>query len=175
MALVQSLPVTTDQQPPGLESHRQRSLPVSPPSLGVMGSVSSMIPSHPSYHGRNLEVTAQLHRGTVGSGRLLTDSSHKEIFASQTPSSKRKAIAARGKGIGGRSYSHEDLITDWNDNWLDSGQGGGEMGVDGPPKLVPVSGQLERVCIAHKRVCIAYKLFFRNIIWQHVNNKIVDS
>ncbi|MCI4384541.1 hypothetical protein PGIGA_G00039920 [Pangasianodon gigas] len=142
MALVQSLPVTTDHQPPGPESRRQRSSPVSPPSLGSMGSVSSMIPTHTAYHGRNkLEVTAQLRRG---SERLLSDSSHEGIFVSQTPSSKRKAIAARGKGIGGRSYSHEDLITDWNDNWLDSGQSGGEMGVDGPPKLVPVSGQLER-------------------------------
>lgn len=110
-----------------------------------MGSVSSMIPSHTAYHGRNnLEVTAQLRRGTPGSGRLLSDSSREGFFLSQTPSSKRKAIAARGKGIGGRSYSHEDLITDWNDNWLDSGQNGGEIGVDGPPKLVPVSGQLER-------------------------------
>lgn len=109
-----------------------------------MGSVSSMIPSHTVYHGRNnLEVMAQLRRGTPGSGRLLSDSSHEGFFVSQTPSSKRKAIAARGKGIGGRSYSHEDLITDWNDNWLDSGQNG-EIGVDGPPKLVPVSGQLER-------------------------------
>lgn len=110
-----------------------------------MGSVSSMIPSHTAYHSRNnLEVTAQLRRGTPGSGRLLSDSSREGFFLSQTPSSKRKAIAARGKGIGGRSYSHEDLITDWNDNWLDSGQNGGEIGVDGPPKLVPVSGQLER-------------------------------
>lgn len=99
-----------------------------------------------------MEVTAQLRRGTPGSGRLLSDSSHEGIFVSRTPSSKRKAIAARGKGIGGRSYSHEDLITDWNDNWLDSGQSGGEMGVDGPPKLVPVSGQLERVGNAYRKV-----------------------
>lgn len=153
MALVQSLPVTTDHQPPGLESRRQRSSPVSTPSRGGMGSVSSMIPTRTVYHGRNnLEVTGQLRRGTPGSGRLLSDSSHAAIFVSRTPSSKRKAIAARGKGTVGRSYSHEDLITDWNDNWLDSGQSGGEMGVDGPPKLVPVSGQLERVCTAYKRV-----------------------
>ncbi|KAM9462451.1 leucine zipper putative tumor suppressor 2 homolog isoform 1-T2 [Clarias gariepinus] len=148
MALVQSLPVTTDHQLPGLESRRQRSSPVSPPSIGGMGSVSSMIPSQTAYHGRtNLEATAQLRRGTPGSGRLLSDSSHEGIpyqFQSRTPSSKRKAIAARGKGIVGRSYSHEDLITDWNDNWLGSVQSGVEMGVDGPPKLVPVSGQLER-------------------------------
>ncbi|KAI5103539.1 leucine zipper putative tumor suppressor 2-like, partial [Silurus meridionalis] len=146
MALVQSLPVTTDHQPPGLESRRQRLSPVSPPSLGGMGSVSSMIPSHTAYHGRNnLEVTAQIRRGVAGSGRLHSESSREGIYVSQTPSSKRKAIAARGKGIGGRSYSHEDLITDWNDNWLHLSQNGGEMGVDGPPKLVPVSGQLERV------------------------------
>ncbi|XP_046710001.1 leucine zipper putative tumor suppressor 2 homolog isoform X2 [Silurus meridionalis] len=145
MALVQSLPVTTDHQPPGLESRRQRLSPVSPPSLGGMGSVSSMIPSHTAYHGRNnLEVTAQIRRGVAGSGRLHSESSREGIYVSQTPSSKRKAIAARGKGIGGRSYSHEDLITDWNDNWLHLSQNGGEMGVDGPPKLVPVSGQLER-------------------------------
>lgn len=153
MALVQSLPVTTDHQPPGLESHRKRSSPVSPPSLGGMGSVSSMIPSHHAYHGQNnLEVMGQLRRGTPGSGRLLSDSTREGIFVSRTPSSKRKAIAARGKRIGGRSYSHEDLITDWNDNWLDSGQSGGEMGVDGPPKLVPVSGQLERVSTLYKMV-----------------------
>lgn len=149
MALVQSLPVTTDHQPPGLESRRQRSSP----SRGGMGSVSSMIPNRTVYHGRNnLEVTSQLRRGTPGSGRLLSESFHEGIFISQTPSSKRKAIAARGKGTVGRSYSHEDLITDWNDNWLDSGQSGGEMGVDGPPKLVPVSGQLERVSTSNKGV-----------------------
>ncbi|XP_062858847.1 leucine zipper putative tumor suppressor 2 homolog [Trichomycterus rosablanca] len=145
MALVQSHPVASDRQPSGLESHRHRPSPVSPTSLGAMGSVSSLVPNHPAYHGQNnLDVAAQLRRGTPGSGRLLLDSSNEGIFGSRTPSSKRKAIAARGKGFGGRSYSHEDLITDWTDNWLDSGQAGVEMGVDGPPKLVPVSGQLER-------------------------------
>ncbi|KAL7856606.1 hypothetical protein SRHO_G00155050 [Serrasalmus rhombeus] len=145
MALVQSLPVTTDHQAPGLDARPHRSSPVSPTPLGAMGSVSSLIPSHAAYHGRtNLEVTAKLRRGTPGSGRLLSESSQQGLLGSRTPSSKRKAIASRGKGIGGRSYSHEDLITDWNDNWLDSVRGGGEMPVDGPPKLVPVSGQLER-------------------------------
>ncbi|XP_072523782.1 leucine zipper putative tumor suppressor 2 homolog [Salminus brasiliensis] len=145
MALVQSLPVTTDHQAPGLEARPHRSSPVSPPSFGAMGSVSSLIPSHTAYHGRtNLEITAKLRRGTPGSGRLLSDSAHEGPLGSRTPSSKRKAIAGRAKGFGGRSYSHEDLITDWNENWLDAARGGEEMPVDGPPKLVPVSGQLER-------------------------------
>ncbi|XP_049320269.1 leucine zipper putative tumor suppressor 2 homolog [Astyanax mexicanus] len=145
MALVQSLPVTTDHPAPGLEACPHRSSPVSPPAYGGMGSVSSLVPGQAPYHGRiNPEIKAKLRRGTPGSGRLLSDSSHEGPLGSRTPSSKRKAIASRGKGIGGRSYSHEDLITDWNQNWLEAVTGGQEMPVDGPPKLVPVSGQLER-------------------------------
>ncbi|XP_076855466.1 leucine zipper putative tumor suppressor 2 homolog [Brachyhypopomus gauderio] len=145
MATVQSLPVTTDHRPSGPETRPHRSSPLTPPSLGTMGSVSSMVPSHTGYRVRNNpEVTARQRRGTVGSGRHLPEAPQDVLVGTRTPSSRRKPAAGRGKGIGGRSYSHEDLITDWNEAWFDPGQGGGEMGVDGPPKLVPVSGQLER-------------------------------
>lgn len=179
MALVQPLPVATDHQPPGLESHRHHSSPISPSSVGAMGSVSSMVPNHHSYRDQtSLDVTAQLRWGTPGSGRLLSDSLHEGFFGSRTPSSKRKAIAARGKGFSGRSYSHEDLITDWTDNWLDSGQAGGDVGVDGPPKLVPVSGQLERVRVAntfghsvHVMMSVIISIWF--CLFQNVQQAIV--
>ncbi|XP_066519908.1 leucine zipper putative tumor suppressor 2 homolog isoform X2 [Hoplias malabaricus] len=151
MAMVQSLPVPTDLKAPGLDVHPHHSSPGSPPPVGAMGSVSSLIPSNTAYNSRaNLDITAKLRKGAPGSGRLFLDSTHEErllldsshqgLQGSRTPSSKRKAIASRGTGIGSRSFSHEDLISDWNDNCLR----GGEMAVDGPPKIVPVSGQLER-------------------------------
>ncbi|XP_056100963.1 leucine zipper putative tumor suppressor 2 homolog [Rhinichthys klamathensis goyatoka] len=121
MALIQSLPVSTDHTGPGL--------------MGAMGAVSTMKPNHVTYPDRdNIEVSTNFRKGTPGSGRLLSDA------GSRTPSSKRRGIACRAKGFGTRSYSHEDLIQDWNDNRSDVGM----AGADGPPKLVPVSGQLER-------------------------------
>lgn len=140
MALVQSLPVSIDHPGPGLDP---RLHPNSPPRMGAMGAVSSMKPTHITYPDRdNIEVSTNFRKGTLGSGRLLSDASQDIIQAgSRTPSSKRRGIVGRSKGFGTRSYSHEDLIRDWNDNHLDVGM----AGVDGPPKLVPVSGQLERV------------------------------
>lgn len=124
MALVQSLPVSVDHPAPGLDPHLHRRSPTSPPSRRAMGPVSS-------HRDRgHLEASTKFGKGTPGSGRLLTE------VGSRTPSSKRRGIVGRGKGFGTRSYSHEDLIKDWS---------GGFAGVDGPPKLVPVSGQLERV------------------------------
>lgn len=124
MALIQSLPVSIDHTEPGL--------------MGAMGAVSTMKPNHITYPDRdNIEVSTNFRKGTPGSGRLLSDASQ---AGSRTPSSKRRGIASRAKGFGTRSYSHEDLIRDWNDNHVAVGM----AGVDGPPKLVPVSGQLER-------------------------------
>ncbi|KAK9966004.1 hypothetical protein ABG768_005058 [Culter alburnus] len=138
MALVQSLPVSIDHPGPGLDP---RLHPNSPPLLGAMGAVSSMKPTHITYPDRaNIEVSTNFRKGTLGSGRLLSDASQDIQAGSRTPSSKRRGIVGRAKGFGTRSYSHEDLIRDWNDNHLDVGM----AGVDGPPKLVPVSGQLER-------------------------------
>ncbi|XP_016376858.1 leucine zipper putative tumor suppressor 2 homolog [Sinocyclocheilus rhinocerous] len=134
MALVQSLPVSIDHPGPGLDP---RLHPASPPLMRAMGAVSSMMQSHVTYPDRaNIEVSTKFRKGTPGSGRLLSETSQ----GSRTPSSKRRNVAGRAKGFGARSYSHEDLISDWNDNHLDVGS----TGLDGPPKLVPVSGQLER-------------------------------
>ncbi|XP_043087212.1 leucine zipper putative tumor suppressor 2 homolog [Puntigrus tetrazona] len=134
MALVQSLPVSIDHPGPGLDP---RLHPASPPLMGAMGAVSSVMQSHVTYPDRaNIEVSTNFRKGTPGSGRLLAETSQ----GSRTPSSKRRAMAGRAKGFGTRSYSHEDLIRDWNDNHLELASTGG----DGPPKLVPVSGQLER-------------------------------
>ncbi|XP_073684813.1 leucine zipper putative tumor suppressor 2 homolog [Garra rufa] len=136
MALVQSLPVSIDHPGPGLDP---RLHPASPPLMGAMGAVGSG--SHVTYPERaNIEVSTKFRKGTPGSGRLLSETSHNVQTGSRTPSSRRRGVAARSKGFGTRSYSHEDLITDWNDNRLDAGS----AGLDAPPKLVPVSGQLER-------------------------------
>ncbi|XP_059388886.1 leucine zipper putative tumor suppressor 2 homolog [Carassius carassius] len=123
MALVHSLAVSTNRPGPGL--------------MGAMGAVSSMMQSHISYPDRaNIEVSTRFGKGTPGSGRLLSESSQR----SQTPSSRRRNVAGRAQGFGTRSYSHQDLIRDSNHNHLyeDSAC------VDAPPRLVPVSGQLER-------------------------------
>uniref|UniRef100_A0A8C2EGN8 Leucine zipper, putative tumor suppressor 2b n=1 Tax=Cyprinus carpio TaxID=7962 RepID=A0A8C2EGN8_CYPCA len=133
MALVQSLPVSTDHPGPGLDP---RLHPTSPPLMGAMGAVSSMMQSHVTYPDRaNIEVSTKFRKGTPGSGRLLSETSQ----GSQTPSSKRRNVAGRAT----RSYSHEDLIRDGNDNHLFVGS----TCADGPPRLVPVSGQLERQAI----------------------------
>lgn len=138
MALVQSLPVSIDHPGPGLDP---RLHPASPPMMGAMGAVSSMMQSHVSYPDRaNIEVSTRFRKGTPGSGRLLSETSQDTQMGSRTPSSKRRNIASRTKGFGTRSYSHEDLIRDWDDNHLDVGS----TGLNAPPKLVPVSGQLER-------------------------------
>ncbi|XP_052468011.1 leucine zipper putative tumor suppressor 2 homolog [Carassius gibelio] len=138
MALVQSLPVSIDHPGPGLDP---RLHPASPPMMGAMGAVSSMMQSHVSYPDHaNIEVSTRFRKGTPGSGRLLSETSQDAQRGSRTPSSKRRNIASRTKGFGTRSYSHEDLIRDWDDNHLDVGS----TGLDAPPKLVPVSGQLER-------------------------------
>ncbi|RXN36074.1 leucine zipper tumor suppressor 2-like protein [Labeo rohita] len=138
MALVQSLPASIDHPGPGLDP---RLHPTSPPLMGAMGAVSSMMPGHITYPDRaNIEVSTKFRKGTPGSGRLLSETSQDVQVGSRTPSSKRRGIVGRSKGFGTRSYSHEDLIRDWNDNHLDVGS----TGLDGPPKLVPVSGQLER-------------------------------
>ncbi|XP_016140979.1 leucine zipper putative tumor suppressor 2 homolog [Sinocyclocheilus grahami] len=134
MALVQSLPVSIDHPGPGLDP---RLHPASPPLMGAMGAVSSMMQSHVIYPDRaNIEVSTRFRKGTPGSGRLLSETSQ----GSRTPSSKRRNVAGRAKDFGARSYSHEDLIRDWNDNHLYVGS----TCVDGPPRLVAVSGQLER-------------------------------
>ncbi|XP_017214089.2 leucine zipper putative tumor suppressor 2 homolog [Danio rerio] len=126
MALVQSLPVSIDPR-------------LHPAELGAMGAVSSMIPNHITYPERaDIEVSTNFRKGTPDSGRLLWDVPQ---AGSRTPGNRRRAIVGRAKGFGTRSYSHEDLIRDWNDNHMDVGM---TSAVDGPPKLVPVSGQLER-------------------------------
>nr|XP_055032913.1 leucine zipper putative tumor suppressor 2 homolog [Misgurnus anguillicaudatus] len=132
MALVQSLPVSVDHPAPGLDARIHRRSPTSPPSRRAMGQVSNSIPKHLAHRDRgHLEVSTKFHKGTPDSGWLLPETSQDFLLGSRTPSSKRRAIVGRGKGFGSRSYSHEDLIMDRNDK-------------DGPPKLVPVSGQLER-------------------------------
>ncbi|XP_051968806.1 leucine zipper putative tumor suppressor 2 homolog [Xyrauchen texanus] len=133
MALFQSVPVFFDH--PALDPRRHRRSPT-----GAMCAVSSLMPSQICYHDRaSMGVSTGVRKGTPGSGRLLSDSSKDFLVGSRTPSSKRRAIVSKGKGFGGRSYSHEDLITDWDSDHSDVGF----TGVDGPPKLVPVSGQLE--------------------------------
>lgn len=123
MALVQSLPVSIDPR-------------LHPAELGAMGAVSSMIPNHITYPERaDIEVSTNFRKGTPDSGRLLWDVPQ---AGSRTPGNRRRAIVGRAKGFGTRSYSHEDLIRDWNDNHMDVGM---TSAVDGPPKLVPVSGQ----------------------------------
>ncbi|XP_030630752.1 leucine zipper putative tumor suppressor 2 homolog [Chanos chanos] len=150
MALAQSLP---DQHTAGPGTQLHPPAPAFPSSPGAMGSVSSLISGHggAAYHARpNLEVSTKLHQASSGAGRFNPETSQQPLLSSHTPNRKRQAIVGKAKGIGSRSFSHEDLIRDWEDHGLPPDNLEMRVGeslngnMDGPPKLVPVSGKLER-------------------------------
>ncbi|XP_062330442.1 leucine zipper putative tumor suppressor 2 homolog [Osmerus eperlanus] len=174
MALVQAPPVSSaEHHTPSRSGARSRhpSGPHSPPaahpsSLDAMGSVSSLIATRPTYqdhHSRPAaELGARFRRQTPGVSSLDADTCQDSLLRCLTPPSKKQSTAVYGKvlqkggGNGNYTYLNVDYVGDWNDNHVASGSPGSDteearegQGLNGnmggpPPKLVPVSGKLER-------------------------------
>ncbi|XP_034415281.1 leucine zipper putative tumor suppressor 2 homolog [Cyclopterus lumpus] len=163
MALVQALPVSAEPHNPGLGGGPRRRHPSSssppttapPCALDPMGSVSSLIGPRPGlYHDHRaaVEPGARVRRPTPGTSRGLGSGSPLDPLSLQSaaPSSKGPE-----KESGNYTYLNEVYIGDWNDNHVtrgspgsdaDDAKGSGSNGNMGgpPPKLIPVSGKLEK-------------------------------
>ncbi|XP_070846381.1 leucine zipper putative tumor suppressor 2 homolog isoform X1 [Chaetodon trifascialis] len=170
MALVQALPISAEPHNPGLSGDPRRRHPSgpsppinAPPSaLDPMGSVSSLIATRPHQdHRSGAELGARIRRPTPGASCLGSESPQDPLLQSIPPLKKQSSTtSSRGlekeSGNGNYTYLNEDYIGDWNDNHvtpvspgsdadeLKEGPGlNGNMGGP-PPKLIPVSGKLER-------------------------------
>lgn len=172
MALVQALLISAEPHSPGLSGgarRRHRSGPsppvnIPPPSaLDPMGSVGSLIAARPGPyqdHRSGVELGARVRRPTPGAPCLGSESPQDPLLQNIPPLKKQSsATSIRGlekeTGNGNYTYLNEDYIGDWNDNLtpINPGSDGDETkgaGLNGnmggpPPKLIPVSGKLEKV------------------------------
>ncbi|XP_015203331.1 leucine zipper putative tumor suppressor 2 homolog [Lepisosteus oculatus] len=147
MALVQTLPVPTDPQSSSVDA-QHRPLSRSPASQGAMGSVSSLISgrTHQERHCRAAEFTGKCRRPTPGMASCKLPDEQLRTAGSQDP------LVSNGN----YAYLNEDFVGDWNDNHLtpsspcsdpeEAREGrvlNGNIGGP-PPKLIPVSGKLEK-------------------------------
>ncbi|XP_070783158.1 leucine zipper putative tumor suppressor 2 homolog [Enoplosus armatus] len=172
MALVQALPISAEPHNPGLSGGARRRHPSSssppinaPPStLDPMGSVSSLITTRPGPyqdHHFGVELGARVRRPTPGASCLGSESPQDPLLQSIPPLKKESSTtSSRGlekeSGNGNYTYLNEDYVGDWNDNQVtpvspgsDADQTKEGSGLNGnmggpPPKLIPVSGKLEK-------------------------------
>eukprot|EP00063_Salmo_salar_P037626 XP_014012461.1 PREDICTED: leucine zipper putative tumor suppressor 2 homolog [Salmo salar] len=173
MALVQALSIPTERlpsaphTPPNLPSNSQE-------AMGSVSSLIAQRPgpAHLVHHYRPVDVvpepgTTRLHRTTLGATSCLAslDTSQDPLLSSLTPPGNRKPLmvigSSKDSGTNGNySYLNQDYVGDWNDNTVVHGSPG--TGIDTgeakdrqlgslngnveepPPKLVPVSGKLEK-------------------------------
>ncbi|XP_028263969.1 leucine zipper putative tumor suppressor 2 homolog isoform X2 [Parambassis ranga] len=166
MALVQPLPISAEPHNPGLSvgaRRRHRSGPSppinAPPSstLDPMGSVSSLIPARP---GPYPELGARVRRPTAGASCLGHESPQDALLQNLPPLKKQSSMTSsrveKEGGNGNYTYLSEDYMDGWNENHLAPVSPGSEAdetkdgsrlnGIMGgpPPKLIPVSGKLEK-------------------------------
>ncbi|XP_039992072.1 leucine zipper putative tumor suppressor 2 homolog isoform X2 [Xiphias gladius] len=173
MALVQALPISAEPHNPGLSGGARRRHPSgpSPPingplpsTLDPMGSVSSLIAARPGPyqdHRSGVELGARVRRPTPGASCLGSESPQDPLLQSIPPLKKQSSTAfERGlekeSGNGNYTYLNEDYVGDWNDNHVTPASPGSDAdetkegsGLNGnmggpPPKLIPVSGKLEK-------------------------------
>ncbi|XP_051273426.1 leucine zipper putative tumor suppressor 2 homolog [Dicentrarchus labrax] len=172
MALVQALPISAEPRNPGLSGGARRRYPSgssppnnAPPSaLDPMGSVSSLIATRPGPyqdHRSGVELGARVRRPTPGAPCLGSESPQDPLLQSNPPLKKQSSTSSnRGlekeSGNGNYTYLNEDYVGDWNDNHVTPASPGSDvdeikegLGLNGnmggpPPKLIPVSGKLER-------------------------------
>lgn len=164
MALVQALPMSAEPHSAVLSGGARRrhpsgpSPPVNPPpsTLDPMGSVGSLIGARPGPY--------QDHRGrrpTPGASCLGSESPQDPLLQS-VPALKKQSSTASSRGLekeggnGNYTYVNEDYVGDWNDNHVTPTSPGSDAdetkdgsGLNGnlggpPPKLIPVSGKLEK-------------------------------
>ncbi|XP_022598399.1 leucine zipper putative tumor suppressor 2 homolog [Seriola dumerili] len=173
MALVQALPISAEPHNPGLSGGARRrhtsgpSPPINapPPStLDPMGSVSSLIAARPGPyqdHRSGVELGARLRRPTPGASCLGSESPQDPLLQNIPPLKKQSSTtSSRGlekeSGNGNYTYLNEDFVGDWNENHVTPASPGSDAdetkegsGLNGnmggpPPKLIPVSGKLEK-------------------------------
>ncbi|XP_036937171.1 leucine zipper putative tumor suppressor 2 homolog isoform X2 [Acanthopagrus latus] len=172
MALVQALPVSAEPHNPGLSGGARRRHPSSssppinaPPStVDPMGSVSSLIATRPGHyqdHRSGVELGARGRWPTPGAPCLGSESPQDPLLQTIPPLKKQSSTtSSRGlekeSGNGNYTYVNEDYVGDWNDNHvtpvspgseideIKEGSGLNENMGGPPPKLIPVSGKLER-------------------------------
>ncbi|XP_041671366.1 leucine zipper putative tumor suppressor 2 homolog isoform X1 [Cheilinus undulatus] len=167
MALVQALPVSAEPHTPSRRRHPSSSPPLNaPPStLDPMGSVSSLIATRPGPYQdlrSGVELGARIRRPTPGASCLGSESPQDPLLQNIPPLTKQSSVgSSRGQekeigNNGNHTYLNEDFVGDWNDNHVTPDSPGTDVdgpkdgsGLNGnmggpPPKLIPVSGKLER-------------------------------
>ncbi|CAL1599956.1 unnamed protein product [Knipowitschia caucasica] len=157
MALVQALPMSA-------ESHtrrRHRSNP-SPPSVPPpsapepMGTVSSLLPSRTvPYQDHRSDLGARARKAAPGTSAYGYEAPAEPSLQSlTTPMKKQGSGRAQEAEKGHYTYLNEEYVDDWNEHPLNTACPGAEAddtkdGITGnmggpPPKLIPVSGKLEK-------------------------------
>lgn len=168
MALVQALPVSAELHNQGVSGggrQRHASGPSPPAAPEPMGSVSSLVATRPGPypdHRSAVELGARVRRQTAGTSCLGSESPQEPLLQSILPRKKQSSTASsRGQekegGNGNYTFLNEEYVDEWNDDGppaispgsdadeIKEGSGlNGNMGGP-PPRLVPVSGKLERV------------------------------
>ncbi|TRY85636.1 hypothetical protein DNTS_008796, partial [Danionella cerebrum] len=161
MALVQALPVATDTSKTGAALQQCTSL--SPPA--TMGSVSSLI-SGRTYQEHHCHAAsdygARYHKPTAATScfqqqeSTLRSSSSQEQLLTYPPPLPVKNKSSIPVGNGNFGYVTDEPVGDWNDNHVtlcspssDLEEPAESRGLNGslgapPPKLIPVSGKLEK-------------------------------
>uniref|UniRef100_A0A8C9VTD0 Leucine zipper putative tumor suppressor 2 homolog n=1 Tax=Scleropages formosus TaxID=113540 RepID=A0A8C9VTD0_SCLFO len=155
MALVQALPVPTDPRSSGIDIQGHSA---SPPAVhGTMGSVSSLIAGR-SYQERNCrpaDFGARSRKPTPGASCFRSSSSTEHLVGHNPPPTSKK-LGSVANGNANYAYLNEDFVGDWNDNHVAAGSPASDPeearearvlngNIGGPPpKLIPVSGKLEK-------------------------------
>lgn len=171
MALVQAMPISAEPHTPVHSGGARRrhasgpSPPINPPppTLDPMGSVSSLVTTRPyTDHHLGVELGARVRRPTAGTSCLGSESPQ-DLLLQNIPPLKKQSSTTSSRGLekesGNVTYINEDYIDDWNDNHVPPVGLGGDadetkegLGLNGnmggpPPKLIPVSGKLEKVSL----------------------------
>ncbi|XP_027885597.1 leucine zipper putative tumor suppressor 2 homolog [Xiphophorus couchianus] len=172
MALVQALPISAEPHAPihsGGARRRHQSGPsppinLPPPTLDPMGSGSSLITTRQNPyqdHRSAAELGGRGRRPTPGASCLGSESPRDPLLQTVPPPKKQNSTTS-GRGLekecrnGNYTYINEDYVGDWNDNLIrppsleseleETKEGlrlNGNVGGP-PPRLIPVSGKLEK-------------------------------
>ncbi|XP_035002351.1 leucine zipper putative tumor suppressor 2 homolog [Hippoglossus stenolepis] len=168
MALVQALPISAEPHSSGLSGGARRrhhsgpsspiNAPPPPSTLDPMGSVSSLIVARPGPyqdHRSGVELGARVRRPTPGAS-CLGSQSPQDPLLQNLPLLKKQSSTTFSSTNGNFTYLNEDYLGDWNENLVvpvSPGSDADEMregsGLNGnmggpPPKLIPISGKLEK-------------------------------
>ncbi|XP_048842619.1 leucine zipper putative tumor suppressor 2 homolog [Brienomyrus brachyistius] len=158
MALVQALPVSSDPCNSAISAQCPSSPPPPSPPAGAMGSVSSLIAgrSYQERHSRAGDLGARVRKPTPGTGCFRGGSSTEHLVGHDPPPPGRRQPPPATSDNSSYAYLNEDFVGDWNDNLVSTGSPisdaedarevrvlNGNIGGP-PPKLVPVSGKLEK-------------------------------